>query len=125
MSLLDGGGAALLARIFSPLYLPGRVYTNLTVYDRYGEPSTVVNATPCRIQIDAMTEAMRAAEGAADGDRRAIVLAGEGLALDTDAEVSADSGPYSGSRWLVMSIDRDPLGSYWQCRVRRNPVAQP
>lgn len=123
MGLLDGGGAALLTRIFTPIYLPGTVYTSLTVYDRYGEPSTVTNATPCRIQIDAMTEAMRAAEGAADQDRRAIVLAGDGVSFDTDAELSANSGPYAGSRWLVMSIDRDPAGSYFSCRVRRNPVA--
>ena len=124
MGLLDGGGAQLLSRIFAPLYLPGRVYTSLTVYDRYGEPSTVTNATPCRIQIDAMTEAMRAAEGAADEDRRAIVLAGDGIAMDTDSEVSADSGPYSNGKWLVMSIDRDPCGAYFQCRVRRNPTSQ-
>jgi len=123
MGLLDGGGAALLNRIFTPIYLPGTVYTNLTVYDRYGEPSAVTNATPCRIQIDAMTEAMRSAEGAADQDRRAIVLADDGIAFDTDAELSADGGPYAGSRWIVMSIDRDPAGAYFQCRVRRNPSA--
>lgn len=121
MGLLDGGGAALLSRIFSPLYLPGTVYSEFTVYDRYGEPSTVTNATPCRIQIDAMTEAMRAAEGASDSDRRAIVL---GAAVDTDCKLSAETGPYGGSRWLVMSVERDPCGSYWQCRVRRDPVPQ-
>jgi len=116
MSLLDGGGAALLERIFSPLYLPGTVYSELTVFDRYGEPSTVTNATPCRIQIDAMTEAMRAAEGAADSDRRAIVL---GAAVDTDCKLSAETGPYGGSWWLVMSIQSDPCGTYFECRCRR------
>ncbi len=121
MSLLDGGGQALLTRIFSPIYLPGTVHTQLTVYDRYGEPSTVSNDTPCRIQIDAMTEAMRSGEGAADQDRRAIVLATDGIALNTDAKVSANSGPYAGSKWLVMTTERDPCGSYYSCRVRRDP----
>lgn len=120
MSLLDGGGAALLTRIFSPLYLPGTVYAVTTTYDRYGEPTETVTETPCRIQIDSMTESMRSAEGSADTDRRAIVL---NASVTTDDKLSANAGAYAGSRWLVMSVERDPAASHWICRVRRDPTA--
>ena len=80
----------------------------------------VTNETPCRIQIDRMSEAMRSAEGAAESDRSAIVMKAD---VDTDCKLSANAGPYGGTRWLVMSAESDPLGSHWVCRVRRDPTA--
>lgn len=119
MGLLSGGGAALLTNIFSAIYLDGRVYRETAVYDEYGELTVSTATVPCKIQIDSMTEAMGAQEGAADSDRRALVLAADGVTVGTDDSVEALEGPYTGSRYLVMSVSRDPVGSYFDCRVRR------
>jgi hypothetical protein len=119
MSLLDGGGAALLSSIFAPLYLPGSIINVTTVYDEVGEPTLTETTSDARVQVDAMTESMRAQEGASDEDRRIIVLAP--AILDTDAIIAVNGGPYAGSRWLVMAIDRDPVAAYTQCRARRKP----
>jgi len=122
MGLLSGGGASLLTNIFSRLYVAGTVYATTTIYSEVGEPTTTETTIPARVQVDNMTEAMRGAEGAADSDRRVVVLATDGVTLDTDSIVSADEGPYAGSRWLVMTIpERDPCGAYWSARVRRKP----
>ncbi len=120
MGLLNGGGAAILGSIFSGIYLPAKVYAETSVYDAHGELTTSETIRDCKAQVDVMTEAMRAQEGAADGDRRILVLstslAGD---LDSDSEVEVLEGPYAGARYLVSNIDRDPCGSYWNCRGRR------
>lgn len=119
MSLLSGDGAALLSRIFSRLYVSGTVIAVTTTYDQVGEPTAVETETPARVQVDAMTEAMRGQDGAADSDRRILVLAP--ITFDTDAVIAVNEGPYAGSRWLVMTTANDPCLSYTEARCRRRP----
>jgi hypothetical protein len=120
MGLLSGDGAALLGSIFSGIYLPGRVFKIETVYDNYGEIVTTETEWDCRLMVDAMTEAMRRETGSREQDRRIIILSTSTTApIDTDCEVICDQGPYSGVRFQVASIDRDPCGAYWQIRGSR------
>jgi hypothetical protein len=76
-------------------------------------------ARDCIAQVDAATQAMRSADGFADGDMRILVLAdslsGE---ITTDSRVEILAGPHIGN-WLVASVARDPFGAYWELRGRR------
>ena len=73
----------------------------------------------CMAQVDAATQAMRAAEGFTESDMRIMVLA-SGLfgEITTDSRVEIIEGPHVGN-WLVASVSRDPLGIYWELRGRR------
>lgn len=81
-------------------------------------PGTPVEKS-CSVQVDSVTEAMRAAEGYSDQDMRLLVLAttldGE---LDTDATVEVLAGPHIGA-WQLATVSRDPAGIAWECRGRR------
>lgn len=122
MGLLSGDGAALLHSIFSPLYLEGVIITRETIYEEGGDTTIIEMEWDCRLQVDAMNEAMRGESGAADTDRRIIILRNstEAPAVNTDCEVAALEGPYAGQRYQVATIDADPCGSYWSCRGRRS-----
>ena len=91
------------------------------VYDAGGSISTPGDPVEksASVQVDAATEAMRAAEGFVDGDVRILVLAasldGE---MDTGARITIADGAHAGA-WLVASVSRDPAGVYWECRGRR------
>lgn len=73
----------------------------------------------CSVQVDSVTEAMRAAAGFTEKDMRLLVLTAtlEGD-LDTGATIEALAGPHAGS-WALASCDRDPCGVYFECRGRR------
>jgi hypothetical protein len=120
MGLLSGGAATLLGRIFSKIYLPARVYSAVTVYDDHGEPTTSTTPRDCLAQVDAMTERQRAQEGAAEQDRRILVLS-ESLTgdIDTDCEIEVLEGPYAGQRYTVADVGRDTVGAYYELRGRR------
>lgn len=76
----------------------------------------------CMAQVDLATEAMRQADGYAEGDARFLILSATlSGALGTDATVEVLAGPLAGS-WLVSAIERDPMGVYWQGRGRRAPT---
>ena len=118
MGILDGGGAALLTRIFSPLYLPATVYRLATTYDNRGDMQRTETAANCRAQVDSATDRMQRRPDYVTTDRAIYILA-DTLAGDLpgDAEVVVHSGPYAGTRWKVAEpIDRDPAGAYWRCR---------
>ena len=72
----------------------------------------------CQCQVDACTDAMRREQGYQDKDVRLLILAGT---LDGDVEqgerVTVGAGPGAGT-YIVMSIDRDPIGIYHECRGR-------
>lgn len=73
----------------------------------------------CSVQVDAVTEAMRQAEGFRDKDMRLLVLAASlDGDLDSDATVEVLGGPHAGS-WILASVDRDPCGIYFECRGRK------
>jgi len=117
MGILSGDGATLFGSIFSGIYLSGRVYKQEPVYDAYGELVVTEAEYDAKLQVDAMTEAMRREAGSSEQDRRIIILSTSTNApIDTDCEILCDEGPYSGVRFQVASIDRDPCGAYWQIR---------
>lgn len=107
-SLAQSVGAAMGA----PFYDGQIVDQGEAVRDEAG--SIVTPGTPvlraCRVQIDSATEAMRAADGFAEGDVRFILLAASFTgSLDTDATVKIAAGDRAGV-WLVSSLERDPAG---------------
>lgn len=85
--------------------------------------SIVTPGTPveleCSVQVDAVTEAMRRADGFTERDMRLLVLTAtlDGD-LDTGATIEVLSGPHAGS-WMLASCERDPVGIYFECRGRR------
>ena len=91
------------------------------VYDSGGSITTAGARVEreCLAQVDAATQAMRAADGFADGDMRILVMADslEGE-ITTDSRVEIVAGPHAGE-WLVASVARDPFGAYWELRGRR------
>lgn len=76
-------------------------------------PGAPVSKT-CKVQIDAATQSMRAAEGFLETDVRLLVLsatlAGQ---LDTAARVTT-----GGRTYAVLSCVGDPAGIGWECRGR-------
>lgn len=76
--------------------------------------SIVTPGTPeeydCTVQVDVVTEAMRAEASYTDKDMRLIVLApGLARAVDTAATVEVLAGPHVGV-WTIASNARDTLG---------------
>jgi hypothetical protein len=112
--------ASISARFGGP-YVPGRVIDQTgQVFDDGGsiaDPGAAV-VRNCMVQVDVATEAMRQAEGYAEGDARFLILA-SGLSgtINTDATVQVLMGPGFGT-WMVASVSRDPMGVYWDCRGR-------
>jgi len=70
----------------------------------------------CKVQFDAPTQAMRAAEGFMETDARLIVLA-FAATLDTRARITVASGANAGT-WELLSVTRDPAGIGYECRGR-------
>ena len=88
----------------------------------YSGGSIVTPGTPteraCSCQVDAVTEAMRQAEGYTDRDMRLLILSDTlSGSLDTDVTVEVLAGPHAGE-WMLASVDRDPCGIYFECRGR-------
>lgn len=77
-----------------------------------GTPSEV----ECRAHGDAVTQAMRQAEGFLETDARLLVLGPD--TLDTKATLTIDAGPHAGD-WQLLAVTRDPGGIGWECRGRR------
>ena len=120
MGLLSGDGAAIFNTIFAPLYLDAVIYKQEAVYGSDGDLTVTYAEYDAKAQVDAMTEAMREESGAADSDRRILILANSTAApVDSDCEITVNQGPYAGVKFQVASIDRDPVGAYFQCRGRR------
>lgn len=148
MGLLDGGIARIFNATFSALYLDGILHhgTGEPIYDEAG---TIVGYSdpgdqPIKVQIDAATDAMRRAEGFAEGDVRLIILTTYGQSDGTTETDHSDGTPYSdgssysqatygyveqldsdmevtvqGVRYRLQSVERDPALSHWVCRGRR------
>lgn len=89
------------------------------IYDDGGSIATpgTPSERDAMVQGDAVTEAMRQAEGYRDKDIRLVVIDLTGT-LDTEATIDILAGPHQG-QWSVQSVDRDPLGLGWVCRGRR------
>lgn len=75
---------------------------------------------PCRAQVDAATEAMRAAEGFTEQTRRIIVLAAtlDGI-ISTDDSIEILEGPFAGV-WMIDSVSRDTAAAGFELAGRPN-----
>lgn len=147
MGLLDGGIASIFNAAFSALYLDATLHagTGEPVYGDGGEIVAYIGGgdQPIKVQIDSASEAMRRAEGFAEGDVRLIVLTTYGQAtapveaLHSDDPTLSDGATYSqapygsvvaitsdqeitvqGVRYSIQTVERDPALSHWICRGR-------
>lgn len=147
MGLLSGGIARIFNATFSALYLDGVLHagTGEPIYAGGGEIVGYAGGgdQPIKVQIDSATEAMRQADGFAQGDVRLLILTTYGQAVapvevphSDDAKLSDGSGysqaPYGsvvtvtsdhevtieGMRYSIQSVERDPALSHWVCRGR-------
>lgn len=118
MGLLDGGIAAVFSSAFSGLYLDGTLHTG-TGDPEYDDDTVEVTGytndgnTAIKLQVDSATEAMRRAEGFAEGDVRLIILAQGVPAVTSDHQVTV-----RGQLHHVLSADLDAAASHWVCRAR-------
>lgn len=119
MTLLGGDAAALFGEIMGPLYVAATLRRTATTYDDRGGQTRTGSNADCLVQVDNVTESMRAADGFAATDRSLFFLASS---LDakpsSDDQVTVTEGPHAGSRWRVANpIDSDPAGAYWRARA--------
>ncbi|RIV79573.1 hypothetical protein [Pelagerythrobacter aerophilus] len=117
MGLLDGGVTAIFGAAFGGFYLDATLHagTGEPIYDPV--TGAVIGYTggdtACKAQVDAATDAMRRADGYAEGDARIIVLA-QGLpAITSDNEITVRE-----KRWRLLSAELDAAASHWVCRAR-------
>lgn len=97
------------------------VWPGTPVYDDGGSivsPAVPIRK-PCRAQVCAPTEAMRADAGFMETDMRLIVpTASLSGPLDTQATIEVKSGPHAG-RWKPQSVNLDTAACGWTCRGRK------
>lgn len=125
MGLLDGGIQSVMGSAFGWLYLPGTLTRVTLVDDGKGGGSETTVAQPCRVQVDACTEAMRQQAGYTATDVRLLILqAGvTGGDITTDDRVTILAGPHAGRTFEVDAVGpQDPGSSYWECRATKIAV---
>ena len=119
MGLLDGGLASAFGAAFGSFYLDGTLLRAATYAADAGGTITSSSPTsiPCKVQVDAISERLRASPGFTDAEVRIFVLASS-LSGDvtSDDRIQVATGPYAGVSWkLNAPIGRDPAGCYWDC----------
>lgn len=123
MGVLDGGIAAVFGAAFSGLYLDATLHagTGEPIYDDGGNITgyTTDADVAIKAQVDVATEAMRRAEGFAEGDVRLIILAQGVPAVTTDHQVTA-----RGRLHAILSAELDAAASHWVCRARLMPSVE-
>lgn len=118
MGLLDGEGAALMASVFGGIYLDAELYRPTTTPNGKGGGSTSDGeGEAVKIQLEAVTEAMRQREGYTAQDVRIFMLAHGVDRPDTEAKIGHGGVFYA----IVGPVGRDPAGAYWDIHAR--PVA--
>lgn len=115
MGILNGGISGLFGSVFSSFYLDGTLVRASTIAGDGEGGNVVTEAMPqaCKVQIDAVTEAMRQAPGYTENDVRLLVLQSgvTGGAIDSDCKVTVN-----GVQYLIGPVSQDPGASYWECR---------
>lgn len=116
MGLLDGGGAALFASVFSGVYLDATLHRPTITHNGAGggtvDPDTA--GTAVKVQLEAATEAMRQSEGFTALDVRILMLAQGVDRPTTEHEIQLGTTRYA----IVGPVGRDPCGAYWDIRGR-------
>lgn len=122
MGLLSGNTLkGIFGRAFRPIYEDGRLIQvqkarlpNGTLVDQ------IIEQFDVKIQLDAVTEDMRQAEGYASTDQRCLILR-DGLPiehLDTDCRLVARD-----YLWTLHEVTTDPARSYFEARAARKELA--
>lgn len=117
MGLLDGGGAALMHAVFSGIYLDADLYRPTIFTDDGaggGDDPAVGDPEAVKIQLEAATEAMRAAEGFTQLDVRILMLAHGVERPDTNCTIDYEGAHYA----IIGPVGRDPAGAYWDIHGR-------
>jgi len=118
--VLSGGGADFFGSLMATYFLDATLYAQVPTYNSYGDLTIVETSYPCLAQVDAMTESMRAEQGASDTDRAIYILSTSTSAdITTDFEVVVNAGPYAGVRFQIASINSDPVAAYRLLRGTR------
>ena len=114
-----GQVAGAIGAAFGGPYADGKLnYPGVPVYDvggsiiDPGEPYEV----PCQVQVDVVTEAMRADADFMERDVRLLILGP--AALDTTPDVSVIAGKFAGQSYSLQTCGRDSMGFGWECRAR-------
>jgi hypothetical protein len=116
MALLDGGLAALFSSALGGIYLDATLYRPVDDSDDGaggGSGSGFDAGAAVKAQLDATTQAMRAADGYVETDQRIIVLAYGVAPITSDCEIFI-----AGSRWSIASVTQDPAKSYYDLHGR-------
>lgn len=115
-----GQVAGAIGVAFGGPYADGKLlYAGTPIYDdggsiiSPGEPIEV----PCKVQVDVVTEAMRADEDFMEKDVRLLILGP--AALDTTPDVSVIAGKFAGQTYSLQTCGRDSMGFGWECRARK------
>jgi len=116
MGLLDGDIAGLVGSVFGSFYLPATLRRVTLVPDGEGGGTTTTTTVACKVQQDAITDAMRTAGGYTQRDARFLILRSPSVGIIT----SDDRLDFSGTTWALSNPESDPAGSYWA--VRATPV---
>lgn len=118
MSFLDGGGAALMASVFSGIYLDASLYRPTGAGGDNGkgggDDPTLGLAEAVKVQIEAATDAMREAEGYEATDVRILMLANGVTKPDSDSELVVEGVRYG----IRPPVGRDPCGAYHDIHAR-------
>ena len=117
MTLLGGGIAGAFAEIFGREYLPGLLHPMRETSGTGGRLTKETDGAdlPMAYQREAMSWAMRQADGFDQEDARFFVLR---LPL-ARAPTLADELTADGRRWSIQGpIGQDPAGAYWDIRAR-------
>lgn len=110
MGLLDGGLQAVMGAAFGGIYPAGTLYRATRTDALNGDVGLTFAAVPCRVQIEAVTEAMRLAPGYTEQSVRLRVLqAGVGNTPTTADEIAA-----GGTRWAISQVGSDTASTYWE-----------
>ena len=115
MALLDGGLARLFGAAFGGVYRPATLHRVTQLRMHGGSSVESVADLPCRAQIDAVSEAMRAAAGATERDVRILVLAASLAGPIT----TADRISVGGQLYAIAAVGRDPAGAVFELRAQR------
>lgn len=116
MSLLDGGGAALMHSVFSGVYRDATLHRVSITPNNKGGGTTERDddGEPVKAQRARTTQSMRDREGYADTDMRILVLS-HGVDLITiEHELT-----FEGVRWSIANVGRDPAGAYYDLHGKK------
>lgn len=117
MALLDGGLRAVFGAAFGGIYLDATLHRQGLTFGTGGDVSAPSDTDEAvKAHFDAITEAMRQAQGYSEQDV-AILILQEGV---TAAPTTDDEITLSGQRWKIAGpITEDPARTYWLARGRR------